>query len=410
MTDSTRQTRPEPEGERQGLIEAQGADLPIAETAAAATGDAGQSTAEALDVQPQTAAAPHKPASATGPVVGGAVAGAIFGVLSTLGYHHWQAPPVTVADPRLAAIESRIATLPKAADAIAAVEKSLDGRFAALEQKLGETVAKASDASGRKIAALETQAAGLVGPVEERLKLAESRIETLAGAAAKPAAPAVSGEVMTGLVNSIKALEAATGQQKAAAGTIDTRLKTVEQALASPKPALSPVPGLHLAAAALMNQAIVGNRPLGFDAAALTGLGLDEAIARPLAVFSVKPLPDATALKSQFASLVATLPKPQAASGTVASVIDRAKAGLLGFVEVRRAGAPPAPSDASLGVIAGKIGAGDIAGALTDIAARSIEERAVLAPVVKAMEERQAALAALRKLEGDALAAASRKG
>ena len=413
-----------------------------------------QAAPAATPEKPEKPAAPDKPAkpddapappapppaksSATGPVLGGAVAGALFGVLTTLVYHNVKAPPVTVADPRLAKVESELTALPaKAETAAREAAKALTGRIADLENKLAASESKAAAAAEAaktateqakaatdRAAALETLAAGMIAPVDDRLKSAEAaigeaksattavtrKLEDIARAGSQPAVAvaAVSGKVEA-LEKALGAAGASARSQTEATSGLETRLKQLESTIAGQKPAASPRPAALLAAAALIRQNWDAGRPLGVDAPALAALGVDEAVAKPLAAYAARPVPNAAALTAQLAALAATFPKPAPAPQAEKSVLDKMKANVLSFVEVRPAGSAAAPANDAVAALRGRIAAGEGKVALEAIAALTTEQRAILTPLTAALTEREAAAAALRKLESDALAGASRK-
>lgn len=380
---------------------------------------------------------PAKPSS-TGPVFGGAVAGALFGVLTTLVYHNVKAPPVTVADPRLAKVEADLAALPaKAETAAREAAKALTSQIADLEKKLAasenkaaaateaaKTATEQAKAATDRAAALETLAAGMIAPVDDRLKSTEiavgearsataalsRRLEEIAKAGSQPsvAVSAVSGKIEA-LEKALGAAGASAKSQIEATGGLEARLKQLEGLMAGQKPAASPRPAALLAAAALIRQNWDAGRPLGVDAPALTALGLDEAVAKPLAVYAVRPVPNAAALASQLTALAATFPRPAPAPQPEKSIFDKMKANVLSFVEIRPTGSGATPANDAVATLRSRIAAGDGKAALDAIAALTTEQRAILTPLTAALTEREAAAAALRKLESDALAGASRK-
>lgn len=182
--------------------------------------------AESKPAPEPSSPAPARPAASGGssiPVVGGAVAGAIFGLLGAVGYQNLAAPPVTVADPivhklrddtsavnqklrdDMAAVASKVVeardteqrvtqTFEQKLAALAAAQtkdvesraaqlaKELETRAAALDQKLAAAEQRAAVAEQKGlgleklIAAMDQKAATLIAPVDDRLKAAEARI------------------------------------------------------------------------------------------------------------------------------------------------------------------------------------------------------------------------------------------
>lgn len=198
---------------------------PPADTKPAAEAPPAAEPPPAPEAQARAAAQPGKAAAGGSsiPVVGGAVAGAIFGLLGAVGYQNLAAPPVTVADPIVhklrddtsavnqklrddmtamtskvveareteqrvtQAFEQKLAALAAAQSKdvetrAAQVAKELETRAATLEQKLtaAEQRAAVAEQKGagleKLIAAMDQKAATLIAPVDDRLKAAEARI------------------------------------------------------------------------------------------------------------------------------------------------------------------------------------------------------------------------------------------
>lgn len=389
--------------------------------------------AAAAPVAPEPAretAPPPAARSSSGPVIGGAVAGAIFGLLGTTVFQNLQAPPVTVADARVAEVEAAIAAVEKKAVEAAAVEKRLAEQLKAVE-------ARATAAAEQKAAALEQRAAGLEQKfadtaqaparlptgIEERLKAAETALAESASAAA-----ALTGRIETlsraevpkvdlaPLSSKIDAVEKALGSTAArvtlggdAAQALETRIKAIEQGITEMK-ARRPADSTNgvLVVSGLARRAFEGGEALGPHLAALAGLGTAEADLAPLKPYADKPAPRGDALAAQLTDLVAALPKP--APEKAESLVDRLKSGLLSQVEVRATGTAQADVAGGLARVRARLAAGDMAGAAAEVAALPAEQREGLKPFAAALAGRIAAVAALRKIEADALAAAARKG
>lgn len=383
-----------------------------------------QSPSEDITAAP-VVAAPAPPSGSSMPVVGGAVAGAIFGILSTLGYHNFREPPVTVADPRIAQIEATIAAVDKRAAAVADLEQRLGAQVKAAEARAASAEQKAA-ALEQKTAEAQQLAAQFVAPVDDRLKSVESKLGEAAEQAqsltrqveglAKAPAPKVD---LSPLAAKIETIEKAVGSAAAraseggtAAAQLDGRLKAMEQTVASlqsRKPVVD-TSGSVLAIAGLARAALDAGAPLGPQVKALSGLGVAEADIRPLLVFADTPVPGYAALADQLVALGKTLPKPKAEPVAAEGWFGKVKSGLSSIVEVRQTGRIPMDAESVVGRAWAKLYGKDSAGALAELSGLTADQQAILKPVVETIKAREAANAALKKLEGDALAAASRKG
>lgn len=163
-------------------------------------------TPAAADAAPEPvtpAFVPPPPPSRAGPIAGGAIAGALFGLLGAFGLQNYGPAmglkPAQVNDPRVAKLETTLAALEQKAVAnpgTAEVEQRLkaeiakaDARAAAAEQKAAALEARATDlarqaeAANQKLATVEQRAAGfdqkaaaMLAPLDDRLKSAEARL------------------------------------------------------------------------------------------------------------------------------------------------------------------------------------------------------------------------------------------
>ena len=371
--------------------------------------------------------APPARAGGSMPVLGGAVAGAVFGLLGATIHQNYAAPPVTVADGRVAQVEAAIAAVDRKAADAAALEQKLLAQIRTIETRAAAIEQQAA-AAAQKAAGLEQKAAGLLSPVEDRLKSLEALIaegRDQAGSITKRVdllaqiePPKVDvAPLVAPLVSRLDAIEKTLGSTSArltlggeAAQALDARIKTAEQAVADLK-ARKPgeTPAAILGVSSLLRRSLDAGEPLGAHLTALAGLGVSEAAIKPLAPFADKPAPRLPALADQLTMLVAGLPKPKVDTPASAGVMDRIRSGLWSQVEVRPAGGVAADVNALAGRSRGKLLAGDLAGALAELAALSTEQRAALQPFSDAVTARAGALDALRNLEAAALAAAARK-
>ena len=383
---------------------------------------------------PPAASVPARAGGSAMPVIGGAVAGAIFGLLGSTIHQNYAAPPVTVADGRVAEVEAAIAAVDKKAADAAALEqrllaqiKSLDARAATIEQKAAAAEQKAA-AVDQKAAGLEQKAAGLLSPVEDRLKSMEALIaegRDQAGSLNKRVdllaqiePPKVDiAPLVAPLTARLDAIEKTLGSTSArltlggeASQALDARIKAAEQAVSDLK-ARKPgeVPAAMLGVTGMLRRSLEAGEVLGPHLAALTGLGAPEALTKPLAVFTDKPAPRLNVLADQLTALVAALPKPKVDAPAPTGVMDRIKSTLLSQVEVRPVGGVAADVAAIAARARTKVLAGDLTGAVAEIATLAPEQREALKPFTDAAGARAAALDALRKLEAEALAATARK-
>lgn len=371
------------------------------------------------DVPPSSPAGPSRSSSdsrssSAWPVAGGAVAGAIFGLLGANIHQTIQAPPVTVADPRVAQVEASVASAVQAEKRLQAEIKALEGRAKAAEDK--------AVAAEQRAAQSEQKAAALVSPLDGRIKTAEARLAEVgdrAGAIAqrvdslgKVEAPKVN---LGPLENRLDALEKALGSNSArlAAGTdaataLDGRIKKAEQALSDlSSRRASDAATATLATTVLVRRALDGGEALGPHVAALRAQGVADALLRPLAPYAEKPAPRADALASQLAGLAAGLPKP--APAATGGFLERIKASLMSQVDVRATGAVPADVAPVVARARGRLVAGDSAAALAELRGLNSDQQAHLKPLMDAVAARMAAVEAVRLIEAEALAATARK-
>jgi len=361
------------------------------------------------------AAAPPVQRGSSVPVVGGAVAGAVFGLLASLGYQNLKEPPVTVADPRVAAVESELAQARTLLKASSEQNQRLVTQLEAAVERAAGAERKAESASGL--------AAAMIGPVDDRLKAAETRIEESQTGRSELAArldqlakvepPKVDLAPLAQKISDVERTLGGQAERASQAGAAmernDGRIAALEQALGTlqaRKPAIDAVATL-LVVAGHARAALESGAPLHSHIAALHAAGASEAGFAALKPFADKPAPRPADLAAELGKLATGLPKPAAQTG--GSWLDRARTAVGGFVEVRPVGGASAESGGIVSRARAKMAGGNIAGALADLGGLDAAAREVLKPVMDAATAREAALAAIGKLEGDALIAASRK-
>ncbi|MCA0422867.1 MAG: hypothetical protein LCH61_06020 [Proteobacteria bacterium] len=385
-------------------------------------------TAKGADANPATGASGPAPAApvpppvepsrggAGWPVVGGAVAGAIFGLLGANIHQTIQAPPVTVADPRVAQVEAGISAARQA-------EQRIEGQIKALEARAKVAEDKAA-AAEQRAAQAEQKAAAIAAPLDGRIKAAEGKIGAVAGEAGalsrkieglgKVEAPKVD---LAPLVARLDALDKALGANSArlsagtdAASALDDRIKKAEQALNNLSARKSAdTATATLSTTALVRRALEGGEAIGAHIAALRAQGVPDALLRPLAPYADKAAPPPNALATQLNGLAATLPKPVAEPAKTGGILERIKAGLLSQVDVRATGAVPADAAPVIARARARLLVDDGAGALAELKQLNAEQQAHLKPLTEAIAARVAGFEAVRMIEAEALAATARK-
>lgn len=372
---------------------------------------------------PPPAETPTVRSGGTMPVVGGAIAGAIFGLLGVSIHQNIQAPPVTVADPRVAAVEGALVAAEKKIADAQAIETRLRNDIQALtaRAKAAEDSAAAAD---KRAAEAASAISGVAAPLDERLKSAEAKaavavdtvgaLERRLEQLGQVQAPKLDLSPLESRIEGLEKALGSAGQRLTsgadAAALLEARLKQAEQALASLKAGrTADAATATLATTALVRRALEGGEALGTHIAALHAQGVPEALTRPLLPFADKPAPRLSVLADQLGELAAKLPKPVAEAPKPAGIFDRIKAGLLSQVDVRATGTVPADAAPVINRARGKAAAGDLAGAVAELQGLSPEQRSVLAPFSEAVAARMAGVDAVRRIEAEALAATARK-
>lgn len=442
---------------------------PKAETKSAAATESGAATASAAAAASSSASAapvpPRKPeerASSGLPVAAGAIAGAVFGLLGAVVYQNIQQPPVTIADPRVAqveaaiaavekktveagqieqrlsaqlkAVEARAATVEKSADQIAQKATVLEQKSAQLEQKAAAVDQKASMVEQRA-AGFEAKAVTIVSPVDDRLKAAEARLSEARDQAAalgkrvdllaQIEAPKVD---LRPIVGKVEELERAIGSNAArvtlsseTALALDGRIKGVETSVKGVEASVADLKARRpvvdassavLAIVGLARHALDSGEPIGNLTTAMAALGVAEPVLQGLAPYAKAAAPRPAQLADQYADLAAKLPKPTPPAPPKSdSLVERVTSGLWSQVDVRKVGAAAAPDATGIAaIVRQRLQVGDLSGALEPIKALPQDQQAGLKSFIDAVAARVAATVALRRIEIDALASATRKG
>ena len=347
---------------------------------------------------------------------------------------------IRAVEGKAAAVDTRAAGVEQKAAALDQKAQALEQKTVALDEKTAAVAARAAE--------VEKQALALIQPVDTRLKAAETRlgaaaeqavslgkkvdllaqieppkldlkpivnkVEELERAVASSAARAtLNGESVLAFDGRIKGVEASVKGLDGAAKGLETSVKGVEAglgALKQPRPVETAAAVLSVTN--LARRAFESGEALGGFATAFSALGVSAAALQPLAPFAQTPAPNATGLADLYAGLAAKAPKPVAAEPPkVDGLLDRVTSGLLSQVEVRKVGIAAGPDATGIAAqVRARLLAGDFAGAVQLVVTLPAEQQAALKPFVDAVNARASALNALRQIETDALAAASRKG
>jgi hypothetical protein len=447
-----------PKSEVKDLTEATAtsADAPAAPEAKAdaptATPQAEPSPAEDVSrSEDQPTAAPVPPPAPPksgrgGAMALGAFAGAFAGVVGAFGAQFLLPPPAVVADPRIPALqtalgaaERKIATPDPEIGRLGAALKAAEGKLAAAETKLAALEQKPPQAPAevtQRLQALDVGMRGLetgvkaleagVTGVRAQAEAASRKVEDIeklasapparAEGAPAPEAPRVDlAPVAARIVRLEEQLAEANARTAAGAqalASLDGRFKSVGDEIAALKtPRASEAATAVLAIAGMARRAFDQGEPVGNLVTAMGALGVPADDLKPLAALGDRPAPRLAALAGQLDDLASKLPRPvKPEPAKDLSVADRLKANIAALVDVRPAGAPR-PAD-SAGVVAqakARAMAGDGAGALSALEGLQPEQKAALKPFADAVAIRLAGLAALGRIEAQALAAAARQ-
>jgi hypothetical protein len=391
---------------------------PATETVVQDPIDPAPAAQQSAEVPPPSASRPEVREKSSGalPVAAGAVAGALFGLVGAVVYQNVQRPPVTVADPRVAAVEAGIAAVERKTVEAGQIEqrllaqiKAVDDKIAALDQRAATIAEQAAAldkragtidqktvaaeqkavAAEQRATAVESRAATLIAPVDDRLKAAEARLSEAGNQAtalakrvdllAQIEPPKVDLKPIISKIEEMEKTVASSTARVTLSGetmlTLDGRVKAVEQSVkgfdGTAKAAEAAIKGLEtsvadlkmgkpaesaaavLAVSALARRALDQSEPMGPLATALGALGAAAPNVAALAPYAQTPAPNPAALATLFEEL-AKKTKAAAPPPAPASdgIVGRVTSGLWSQVDVRPVGNAPAGEAVAL---AGKV-------------------------------------------------------
>jgi hypothetical protein len=289
---------------------------------------------------------------------------------------------IAAINARLDKIETALRT-PQAASGLAtrmsSVEaqlKSLNDSLAALNRRVDDVAVTAKDA------------------------LAHADAATTAAHDAATAASAAKGSAQTGVQRSdLDALAARIA-------ALENSIKTLSAATAS-RPASAQDRAARAAVAAEALRAVVERgAPYQAEVAAMKSLGADQNALAALEPFAESGVPTDAELAHELSQLMASLRQAPSAPASRGTFLGRLEDSAKNLVHVTPVNAPP--SDGSSSIVA-KLDAdaagADITAALADIARLPQSAASRFEPWVHKANERTAAIAASRRIAGDALAA-----
>jgi hypothetical protein len=254
----------------------------------------------------------------------------------------------------------------------ATATKALDDRLAALERRIDE-IAMASQAAAQKASAAESAAAQ------------HADANTVANAVTKEDLDAL-GSRVAAVEDTAKTLGAA--ERKASSGDDAARLTIAAEALRA---------------------TVARGEPFTAELAAVRALGVSEAATAKLSPFAAEGLPNNAALARSLATLIPALKRALEPATAATGFIGRLEENAERLVRITPIDAPPGNEPhAVLARLTGDAAREDIAAAAHEVAALPADAKAPAADWLKAVEARDAALAASRQIAADALSALSK--
>jgi hypothetical protein len=159
-------------------------------------------------------------------------------------------------------------------------------------------------------------------------------------------------------------------------------------------------------AAEALRAAVERGRPYGPALAAVKALGADQNAVSSLAPFAAAGVPSAAVLAQELSAMVPAIRQASGIAPSKGGFLDRLQANAERLVRVTPIDAPSGDdSSAVIARIEAVAARADINGALAELAKLPENARATAAPWVERAQGRNAALAASRRVAGDALAA-----
>ncbi len=333
------------------------------------------------------------------PYVIGAVVGALVVAAMVVGIWIGGFVPVREA-PREAAVTGAPAA--NAAGSTDEISSRLEKIQNALRTpRTDETLVGRIAAAEAQTKALSDQLSALARRVDDvaatsQTALAEAKAAASAADAAKTAAQAATQDAdldalaqrVAALENAIKSLGSELTQRTSRADDRAARVTVAAEALRA---------------------TVERGAPYQAELSAVKSLGVEDTTLAPLTPFAADGVPSAAALAREFATLMPALSQAPTTPTRDTSYLGRLEAYAQNFVRITPADAPP--SDDASAVVArinDDVTRGDFANALAAIASLPGRARSAAQSWVKKVEAREAALAASRRIAGDALAALGR--
>jgi len=310
---------------------------------------------------------------------------------------------------RLAGIEKRVGDV-AARPADAAKLEDQAKRLAAVEKAVSSQQQAAPDAALDKrltslnaaVTALRAEAESLSKAVADANREAQSAV-TQAGTAASLARanqPTVSRADIDAINQRIAALEQAIKKDLEA-----VRSERVEHAADA---AASKAVRLALVAGAI-REAVLRGEPYAADLKVAKALSADPTALAPLEPFAASGVPTAAALGRELTALVPALREAVAPGTETGGFLERLQANAERLVQIRPVGAPTGDApDKVLARIGTAAARADLAAALADLSKLPANARKPAEAWIKKAQARQAAIAASRKFDSEALGALTR--
>jgi hypothetical protein len=333
------------------------------------------------------------------PYVIGAVVGAVVVAAIVVGIWIGGFVPVREA-PREAAVTS--APTANAAGSTGEISSRLEKIQDALRTpRTDEALVSRIAAAEAQTKALSDQLSALARRVDDVAAISQTAL-----AEAKAAAPAADGAKTAAQAAAQRADLDALAQRVAA---LESAIKSLGSELTQRTPRADDRATRVTVAAEALRATVERGAPYQAELAAVKSLGVEDATLAPLTPFAADGVPSAATLAREFATLLPSLSQAPTTPTRDTSYLERLETYAQNFVRITPADAPPG-DDASTVVarINDDVTRGDFANALAAIASLPGGARSAAQSWVKKVEAREAALAASRRIAGDALAALGR--
>jgi hypothetical protein len=333
------------------------------------------------------------------PYVIGAVVGAVVVAAIVVGIWIGGFVPVREA-PREAAVTS--APTANAAGSTGEISSRLEKIQDALRTpRTDEALVSRIAAAEAQTKALSDQLSALARRVDDVAAISQTAL-----AEAKAAAPAADGAKTAAQAAAQRADLDALAQRVAA---LESAIKSLGSELTQRTSRADDRATRVTVAAEALRATVERGAPYQAELAAVKSLGVEDATLAPLTPFAADGVPSAATLAREFATLLPSLSQAPTTPTRDTSYLERLETYAQNFVRITPADAPPG-DDASTVVarINDDVTRGDFANALAAIASLPGGARSAAQSWVKKVEAREAALAASRRIAGDALAALGR--